>query len=114
MGTMNPPDKCFITNLPTTDVNHLTDGSGLWDGVEYYIQLNNKNIILRFQWTHVNSPLVDKNKHVFKNLLLNGKFPEDYYLKSAAGFLIGTDRLHKTGILDNEILEGILKENQNS
>ncbi|MEZ4968763.1 MAG: hypothetical protein R2814_03700 [Flavobacteriaceae bacterium] len=108
MGLMDPPKKCHITELPTSNIISSHDLA------EYYVEFNNKNIIFRFPWNHKNTPWVESNKHVFKDLLLNGQFPENLYISSAIGFLINTDSLKEIEVLDNEILEGIIKDNQNS
>ena len=68
MGIYPTPQKCFITDLPTTHLNN----SG--DYIDYFIDVNNKKIALKFDHEIENSIILKRNKHIFKGLILNEKW----------------------------------------
>lgn len=69
MGIMQPPERCYITNLPT--VNFPSDE----DIVEYFIQLKGNRILLRFRSGFQPNDYIRQNIHILHGLLLNQKFP---------------------------------------
>lgn len=86
----NPPAKCHITDMPTTNV------PSEWDNVEYTVNFNNSRYFFRFPCGHKNSDFVESNKYILRGLLLNGKFPYD----------------PNNPNYDNEKLESIINEAQ--
>ncbi len=91
MGFYPPPPVCFITGLPTT---HYSNDLDL---IEYFIQLNDRNILFRFVPNFSPNEFVEKNKCILYGLLLNSKFPDMF---------AGAQKL----ILHNEELEAIINE----
>ncbi|MCF8332261.1 MAG: nucleotide-binding protein [Bacteroidales bacterium] len=90
MGTHHV-ETCHITGLPTE--NHPSEK----DLAEYYIEVNDERLLLRFNWDHQNSAYVQRNKHILYGMLLNKVFPEKYIK-------------NKSEILDNEKLEEIIND----
>ena len=91
MGTSNSPINCFLTDRETT---HQTTRR---DSIDYSIEIDGEKLFLAFHWDHQNSLYVNQNKHVIHGLLINGKFPKKYLS-------------FESEILDNEILENIIRE----
>lgn len=65
------PQQCFITDARTSDVP-----SDL-DAYEYNVQFGGDQYFFRFPGDHQNSEYVERNKHILKGLLLNGKLPSN-------------------------------------
>ena len=72
MGIMSAPPYCHITGLETInfDSSH--------DSIEYFITINNRKILFRFDSDYQNNNYVEQNKHILHGLILNGKFPAEY------------------------------------
>lgn len=90
MGIFNPPAKCYITNEGTENY------STTYDLVEYFIIINKKRILFRFQRDHQNNKFIESNKYILHGMILNGKFPKEY--SNVQG-----------PVLDNEKLELIIR-----
>jgi len=71
MGMSKPPEKCFITNIPTVNIP-----SGM-DRIEYQIKFFDKEYYFVFNSGHKNSDFVETNKYILQGLLANNKFPFD-------------------------------------
>jgi nucleoside 2-deoxyribosyltransferase len=84
------PEKCFITDMPTTSAPTSKDV------IFYYVTFNGRRYFFEFPWDHQNTEFVEENKYILKGLLINGKFP---YSK-------------EDKFLDNSMLEKIIKEAQ--
>lgn len=91
MGIMPPPEYCHITGLKT---ENFISG---YDLAEYLITINNRRMLFRFHWNHINNSTVEKNKYILNGLLLNEKFPSEYGRANSP-------------VLTNEILERIIFE----
>lgn len=91
MGMNNPPVKCHITDLETTNY------PSSYDLAEYIIEYSGRRILFRFHWDHKNSRFVESNKHLLQGLILNDKFPKEYGLSDSP-------------VLDNKKLEKIIRE----
>ncbi len=63
------PEKCFITDLPTTDLPSSTDA------IQYQIVFNGSKLQFICPYDHQNSKFVEENKYIIKGLLANGKIP---------------------------------------
>lgn len=88
MGIMPSPNKCHVTDLPTSNVPSLVDAT------EYFVDFNGKNLLFTFRGNHENSEFVKNNKHILKGLLLNDRFPF----------------LNSNHFLDNPMLEKIIND----
>lgn len=71
MGLIKPPEKCHITDMPTTNV------PSAYDSVEYTVNFNHSRFLFMFPSGHKNSDFVEKNKYVLRGLIMNGRFPYD-------------------------------------
>ena len=86
MGMPPAPEKCFITDLPTTNVPSSVDA------IEYQIVFNNTRLQFICPHYHQNSYFVNENKYIIKGLLANGIIP------------------FETSYFDNNILEKVIRE----
>jgi len=91
MGMMPAPSNCFITGLKTENY------PSSWDIIEYIIDVGNRRLMFRFDWEHKNSEYVETYKYILEGLILNEKFPQEFYKVDAP-------------ILDNQRLETIINE----
>lgn len=91
MGMMPAPNACFITGLKTENF------PSSWDVIEYIIDVKQKRLMFKFDSYHQNSEFVEKNKYILQGLILNEKFPTEFYKVDAP-------------ILDNHKLEAIINE----
>lgn len=64
---LHSPQQCFITDAGTSDVPSSLDA------YEYNVQFGGNQYFFRFPGIHQNSEYVERNKHILKGLLLNGK-----------------------------------------
>lgn len=71
MGINKPPQDCFITDCPTTNIESL------FDCMDYSVEFNNQNYIFRFSPGYKNSQFIESHKHLLKALLLNKLSPFD-------------------------------------
>ncbi|WP_146228889.1 hypothetical protein [Mesonia sp. K7] len=62
------PEKCFITNEPTTNLPSSLDG------IEYSVDYYGNKLNFTFHWNHKNSPFVENNKYILLGLIANQKF----------------------------------------
>lgn len=90
MGMMTPPKVCHITGLVTENF------PSEWDLVEYIVQINDKRILFKFGFGHMNSDFVESNKYILQGLILNDKLPPEFYTV-------------KSPVLDNEKLELMIR-----
>jgi hypothetical protein len=90
MGTMEAPERCYITEMPTENIPTP------FNTVQYSVEFNKKQYSFMFELYHKNSDFVERNKYVLKGLLINGNFP----------FSSGIQ------IFNNEKLERIINEAQ--
>ena len=88
---MPAPSSCFITGLKTENY------PSSWDIIEYIIDVKQKRLMFKFDSYHQNSEFVEKNKYILQGLILNEKFPPEFYKVDAP-------------ILDNQKLETMINE----
>ncbi len=76
MGITKAPKNCFITTMPTENIDSSKDV------IEYFVHINKKSFYFVFRTNHVNSKFVEENKYILKGLIFNNQFPyskEDPY-----------------------------------
>ena len=88
MGMITSPQKCFITDSPTTD--NPSD----WGSIEYFTEYAGQRFFFSFSPDHENSQFVEENKYILQGLIINHKFYYD----------------DKKVVYDNEKLERIIRE----
>lgn len=91
MGMMPSPSYCYITGLKTENYPSSLDL------VEYLVQPKDRKILFRFLYDHENNDFVKSNLYILQGLILNDKFPSEFYTKDSP-------------ILDNGRLERIIRE----
>lgn len=109
MGTTQPPQKCFLTNLSTNPVN--TDSS--WDVIEYFILLYGKQFNLVFEATYENTEFINENKKALIGLIINGKIklqPKEFLTKERVERYINEARFPKTPKEKSDYLLIVLHE----